>query len=462
MRTGRFHRVRRAFDEDRSRGAQAILPARTLRRFHTNDRGNMAMLLLLTIIVLWAMSGLIWNTGAMVSARISTQTAADTTAYTAATWNARTVNLVTGSNAQLVRITSAEAVAWAMPVTALWVILNWVIELVIAIAALIELNPQPLIEWIAAVPPKEIPAMIPFFQVAFPLFVEYPNHRLLDKADEIAAMQEAAIKATPAFISQDVEWLNEKYLPSFTLNVYQPYRHGDWGFHDDSSLPTTIVPPLKEGGYGSIFIPSLIQLLKDVDGWWDEALKEAGGGNGGKYGRAKAWYAFSILSLAIVHAVRDNNYELVNTTGASFYQPVPEFGSVGSPDEGDKYFSVIATAQLDDPSAGNRMTMDRLFHRRMFPFHGLPNDEEKVVAYAQAEVFNPVGQMIEGFGIIHDILAIFPWQTSSTWGWQWQVRLAPATTFDELVRIGGQDGLGGLGPFTDPTNSAATSAINLH
>lgn len=450
MRAGRAHLaplspLARLACEQRSAGAQAVLPTRAARRFHANQRGNMTLLLLLTILVLWAMSGLIWNTGTVISAKIHNQTAADTAAYTAAVWNARTVNLVTGLNRQLVRICSAEAVAWAMPFTAVWIIVNWVAEIAAGVAELIATygaSAPEFIEMLVYIFGTELPAVTEFFGVAFPLFAEWGNTQLCDRANEIAAMEKAAIMATPGLINEDLQWLNDKFFKNVEIKLFQPFKADadlDEIYGSDYSKIDMILPPLKEGGYGSIFVPSLIQLFRDCmrDGsWYDydgKGLKYVD-----KYGRGKQIWPFAcIVSLMIVHAMRDSNYELVNTTGAGFYQPMPSSDGDWNDDTGrelQKYFSVVAVAQ--GSGASQRMTMTKLFNRQAFSSvprssNNWPNDV--CVCYGQAEMYNPIAMMFEDWAAVDAILGIFPWQTCSTWGWQWTARLAPAENLTELL-----------------------------
>src|SRR5438552_813501 len=65
---------------------------------HRDDRGNIGILLLLTIWALVAILAFVWNTGEVAARKQNLQTAADTSAHSTATWISRSINLVTAQN----------------------------------------------------------------------------------------------------------------------------------------------------------------------------------------------------------------------------------------------------------------------------------------------------------------------------------------------------------------------------
>ncbi len=90
------------------------------RRLHRDERGNIGVLLLLTIMALVALLGLLWNTGETATRRQHVQTAADTTAHSASTWISRTLNAVTAQNMLICQDASAETIWRAVPPTSQW------------------------------------------------------------------------------------------------------------------------------------------------------------------------------------------------------------------------------------------------------------------------------------------------------------------------------------------------------
>ena len=88
----------------RNRLLQPLIP------LHRDTRGNIAVLLLLTIFCLIGLIGLVWNTAELATRREALQTAADTSAHAAATWIARCTNLVAAQNMVICQDGSAEVI----------------------------------------------------------------------------------------------------------------------------------------------------------------------------------------------------------------------------------------------------------------------------------------------------------------------------------------------------------------
>jgi hypothetical protein len=82
---------------------------RCLLQLHRDDRGNMGVLLLLTIWSIVALLGLLWNSAEADTRRTNMQTAADSAAQAAETWVARTNNVITATNMVMCQNGSAEA-----------------------------------------------------------------------------------------------------------------------------------------------------------------------------------------------------------------------------------------------------------------------------------------------------------------------------------------------------------------
>ena len=86
-------------------------------RLHRDTRGNIAVLLLLTIFCLIGLIGLVWNTAELATRRETLQTAADSSAHAATTWMARCTNLVAAQNMVICQDGSAEVIWRAIPPT---------------------------------------------------------------------------------------------------------------------------------------------------------------------------------------------------------------------------------------------------------------------------------------------------------------------------------------------------------
>ncbi len=81
-----------------------------LMHLHRDDRGNLGVLLLMTILALVGLLGLIWNTAEYGTRRQNLQNASDAAAHAAHTWVARDMNLVTATNILMCENASAQAI----------------------------------------------------------------------------------------------------------------------------------------------------------------------------------------------------------------------------------------------------------------------------------------------------------------------------------------------------------------
>jgi len=89
----------------------------SLARLHTDDRGNIGTLLLLTVLVLVGLLAMIWNTTEVATRRQVLQNAADTSAHATATWISRCTNLETAQNMVICQDASMETIWRAVPPT---------------------------------------------------------------------------------------------------------------------------------------------------------------------------------------------------------------------------------------------------------------------------------------------------------------------------------------------------------
>lgn len=80
------------------------------RRLHADDRGNLGVLLLLTIWALVVLLAMVWNSGEYATRRRHVQLAADSAAHAGNLWVARTTNLTASSNLVMSQNASAEVI----------------------------------------------------------------------------------------------------------------------------------------------------------------------------------------------------------------------------------------------------------------------------------------------------------------------------------------------------------------
>jgi hypothetical protein len=89
------------------------------RRLHRDERGNISQLLMLGAVPLFLMIALLFNTGALVSAKTRVQNAADAAAVTHASWEAHHLNLIAMNNVGLAQMFSVFMITEAL--TEVWV-----------------------------------------------------------------------------------------------------------------------------------------------------------------------------------------------------------------------------------------------------------------------------------------------------------------------------------------------------
>ena len=90
---------------------------RLVRQFHDDRRGAIGVLVLLTLWVLVATLGMLWNTAEYAMRRQHVQAAADSAAHAGATWMARTINAEAAQNMIIAQDGSAEVICRAVPPT---------------------------------------------------------------------------------------------------------------------------------------------------------------------------------------------------------------------------------------------------------------------------------------------------------------------------------------------------------
>lgn len=95
-------------------------------RLHRHERGQVGLFLVFSMVWIFAIIVLVWNTGRVTAAKVRMQTAADSAAYGAAVITSRSTNIAAGTNTLILRNASAEVLAAASVLTAAHINANWV------------------------------------------------------------------------------------------------------------------------------------------------------------------------------------------------------------------------------------------------------------------------------------------------------------------------------------------------
>ena len=99
--------------DDGTRGHGVARPFQQVARLHRCQRGNVTLLYLLFAIFLFVILALVWNTGRASTAALHAQMAADTSAYSAAVFTSRAVNIITGANMLILQNINASIISRA-------------------------------------------------------------------------------------------------------------------------------------------------------------------------------------------------------------------------------------------------------------------------------------------------------------------------------------------------------------
>ncbi len=415
---------------------------RLLLRLHRNDRGHFATLLMLTLLALVALIAMVFNTGNVTSEKMRAQLAADAAAYSAAGWNARSTNLVTGANMLIVRTASAEALGYAVALTVPQVIAHW------AKAGLVGLGAATyesflLGSFVGAATPGMNASFRSMGQMGGSTF-DAGTHR--GNIRRLYEFQQQVVDATPDVIERQRQAIEQYYGCDIVLATPRPA--------DAAHAPLT--PPVRQpSGLADATAFGLIlgrRVMVDSQGWaGDWRLRSVVVGKG-----VLSWRIAAAAATAIVTArYGDWNHPLVTQQGPM---------ETGSPlgmlpiAEADRltHFSVVALAQP-------RRQTPRSLAGRVFP-----RPLQTPLAYAQAEIFNGnegwAGQLIGATETIFDVPGVgappdpdelddvppgqgpdvadlidasagvvLPWRVWSTQGFNWQPRLATGLSLEAAL-----------------------------
>src|ERR1700691_4813730 len=96
----------------------SLNPRRLLHRLHTDDRGNLGVLLLMTVWALVGLLGLVWNSGEYATRKRQVQAAADSAAQAGDLWVSRTTNATASTTLLMSENGSAEVILRSVTPTA--------------------------------------------------------------------------------------------------------------------------------------------------------------------------------------------------------------------------------------------------------------------------------------------------------------------------------------------------------
>ena len=398
-------------DESGRQRLAGAISRRLFFRLHRAQGGNVTILFMFFAYVFYAAGALVYNTGHAIEARNHTQMAADTAAYSAAMWQARTINQIVGTNMIILRMTTGLSVAWAN-------LLGPIFNLVRGFGG----------AWMGACPPT-CPFCLPPFQCCFyweifctiawllqyigdfiTMITNFPGD-----ISDLFAYQQAMIAACPTMIEADRALIESYY--GVTLRLTRPDTAGGGGTGQGGNWGAgQIDPPLQQAtgaiGFGPMTMPLALRAA---------VVNERGTRNGadvqctsGCANGPQNWIAGQVIGLIIAQAIVNNRFHILTSSGA-LLESGPTSNSDWSP------FTVVATAIEDNASEGFLMA------EGLFDDPISPNDS--VIAYAQGEVFNSFSERLSfgGGGGVASVLnalgGILHFRQWSPLGMNWEPRL---------------------------------------
>lgn len=434
----------------RDERAGATLPSGTAdagRRLHRCQRGNVSLLVLFMGLVFYALAALAWNTGEITSAKIETQTAADSAAYSSAVWTSRAVNIVVATNMLALRDASAMGVAVAALFEGAWVF-GWQTYFFVQ-------NIVPLLSGLPFTLPALLPLLAVYLQdlgqwIHFVIITRWPVYPIKDIVElgihlsELLRYQQEWVDVLPAVIAEQEAQLEAYYDCDLELVM--------------GNGQSDITAPLHRGTQLTCLIPMTARFAYDAlpKGSWyaDPILKAIVIGKG-----KKGWLIGSLLGYLSGWTTLGQTHHVLSSQPR--YSPL-EFGTYGTGIKPGPHtwedFTVVARAQK---RLENRDSLQAPRYPLGFMAPGIFGDADPLrpVAYAQAETFNGIDGLVStaniaGFNVLQPFLSLYPWRVWTDWGWQWQPRL----TYGDLVEPGVFDGTGlALPPFAPNFRETVTN-----
>ncbi len=349
----------------------------------TRRRGAIAPLLLLSIVVLFAATALVWNTGVATDRKVHAQTAADSTAHSIATLVARSSNLVAASNRLIVRRASAAALLYAVPMTVATIDRNWK-----AWAAQFGLGAKFAYGLAVAL---EGPMVLAFvLSTALAHLDELASFRAIRDIDDIKAWQASLLASLPPAADRLVR--EESLRTGISLHACQPGR-------SDGRVRAPIRRAGLFEGRAALLGALLPQVHADRRGW-ERELASILIGRG-----PEAWRRSTDAATFIVAGLVGQDVHVLETTRLGL-----EFSPTD--DARRRLFSVVVVATARPPGTSIMMP-------------GLYDGEggRRPTAIAQAEAYLPFDSS----------LMVAPWRVWSLKGWMWHARLARADALPEAA-----------------------------
>jgi hypothetical protein len=383
--------------DERSGGAGFAAALRGGRRLHRDRRGQISVLFILVGLAFFVAAAMVWNTGTTTAVRMHAQAAADTSAYSSAVWTSRTVNNVTGTNMLIARHASAWVAASAAMAVAAGVPANWHAWASEKAEACGEFYPLCYAAFMAYLQVTEGPYYYPFLFKAVAsgaaptVFIKAPG-----RISDLYRYEKAWVAATPDVIEAQRRLLEEYYDCEIRLT-----RPGDGD--------GLIRPPLKRGN--PIDFTTVLHARFWVFGH-DNKWPKDGHFDRIVHGKANLlWRGAAESAIAAISAWKGSDHYVLDV-------PVV-IGERGPSSLGERAkFTVVATARMTGRTRG------RLMAAGAFRYPVVPSD--RLLACAQAETFNGIDGRLEKIGIpvVGPILRAYPFRVWTTFGWQWQPRLA--------------------------------------
>jgi hypothetical protein len=308
---------------------------------------------------------------------------------------------------------------------------------------------------VAIVALEVLPRWVPFMLQWFDGFLRVTlppgpggkyGQNVYGRITELYRYQKAFVDAVPHAIEQQRQALEDYYDCEIAL-----VRGDGTGLNADGTC--AIAPPLKRGNPLTISIPFLARSYWELIG-----NKPDPKGKGGSWyhqkplkfmfvGQGQVWWTRGVVASMAIHLAALGWFHHVPTTQvgpAEFSPHNPLFG-------GWEEFSVVAVARKR-PDNSTSMQPPRRPLELMAP--GVFAAAVNPVAYAQAEAFNGM----DGHPWLRMIM-IHPWRVWTTYGWQWQPRLAHGAFFPDLA--------GNLldlqvGPAVDVSSTTDVSRVATH
>lgn len=362
-------------------GGQPLL--RALSRVHRRTRGSVNIFFLVMMIVLYACSAMVFNTGYVIAGRLQAQNAADSAAYTAAMWNSRCMNVVTATNMLILRNAAAHVSATGVLTVGSTVPAIW--------AARINSAPTPA-ERAARLAQRavEFPHWQAFMADRFPTAAAaLADQRYLRRIDELYAFQRQWIEATPGIIEQERVKLEQYH--GMRIRVTRPLDGGG-----------TVRPPLVPGNPAAFTRVLSLRMIHSDGGIPQDARFDLWSQLGNAQGIWSGATAAAVVSTAISQGFK--HHLLTTQTGA--VESGPSTVAQRAP------FSVFVTVQ------NIRATSQGLLAPGIFRWPINPVDS--CLAYAQAETYNSLDERLRMINFTNP----WPYRVWSDWGWTWQPRLA--------------------------------------